>query len=107
MAFVKGKSGNPGGMSKNLAKMLRLARKHSPKAIEKAALLMDSAEKDSDKLKACELIIKVSGGMRIGEAQLGITPEQQQGANVERMREELLGHLKAAQAEREPAEDAH
>jgi len=107
MPFKPGHSGNPGGMPKQIGKMLRLARKHAPKAITIAAGLMERAEKDSDRLKACELIVKVAGGMRVGESQLGITPEQQQGENVEKLREELLGHLKAAQAQREPAEDAH
>jgi hypothetical protein len=44
MAFQPGQSGNPGGRPKENAEVKALARAHGRKAIEKLALLLDSAD---------------------------------------------------------------
>lgn len=40
MPFVKGQSGNPGGMHKGTAELKALARQHAPAAIETLASIM-------------------------------------------------------------------
>lgn len=44
MAFEKGKSGNPGGRPKENAEVKALAREHGPRAVERLAEIMESAD---------------------------------------------------------------
>lgn len=44
MAFEKGQSGNPGGRPKENAEVKALARTHGPRAIERLAEIMNSAD---------------------------------------------------------------
>jgi hypothetical protein len=56
MAFVPGKSGNPGGRPKENAEVKALARSHCKVAVEKLAALMDSADEKTS-LAACNSIL--------------------------------------------------
>lgn len=57
MTFKKGKSGNPGGMSKDFYEVLELARKHSKDAINTIVELMTNGGSESIKLAAAEIIL--------------------------------------------------
>lgn len=56
MAFVAGKSGNPGGRPKENAEVKRLAQSHGIAAIEKLVALMDSDD-EKTKLAACQAVL--------------------------------------------------
>lgn len=66
MPFVKGKSGNPGGLSSNEVKLRQtireLAGKHAERAIERLAELMEENEEMSVAISACKEMLDRSVG---------------------------------------------
>ena len=62
MPFVKGQSGNPSGRSKGWAAELAQFQKLSPEARKLLATMLKSAEKDSDRIRAAEIILERAWG---------------------------------------------
>lgn len=55
--FKKGVSGNPGGRSCALKELAKTAREHTETALKTILNILTTAEKDSDKLKAAEILL--------------------------------------------------
>lgn len=70
--FPKGKSGNPSGLPKAYKEMARLARSHSPEAIERLVELMRDKRNKNVSLRACEVLLDRAWGRApqavVGEA---------------------------------------
>lgn len=58
MAFQKGQSGNPGGKSKVLVEVIRLAQGHGPAAIEVlAAIMSDTGASSAARVTAAQALL--------------------------------------------------
>lgn len=79
MTFVKGKSGNPSGMSKPVADALKLARESAPRAIAVLIELMENSDDERTRLQAAESILNRSGLVAPKEPLVGyqLTPGSQ------------------------------
>jgi len=55
--WKRGQSGNPGGRPKLAAEVRDLARLHTPEAIKELARLCTKARKESDRIRAIELLL--------------------------------------------------
>lgn len=57
MTFVKGKSGNPSGFSKEMRKVIDAAQAHCPRAIEVLREIMDTSGDDKARAAAADKIL--------------------------------------------------
>jgi hypothetical protein len=57
MAFAPGQSGNPGGRSKESARIKALAASHAESAIKKLVKIMDESEDDKTVIAAAQALL--------------------------------------------------
>jgi hypothetical protein len=84
--FQKGTSGNPGGMSKELAELRRLCRGLGKEALETLVDLMKSADDEKVRLEAAKTILSRGGLAEVKIVEMPVEPEkpiQAQPVNVD------------------------
>lgn len=82
MPFQKGKSGNPGGLSKDIAQLKRLCITHAPTALQEMLRLMQHGSDDRIKFDAAQEILNRAMGK----------PTQMVGGDIDSpLRVEFLG----------------